>query len=122
MHEAKHMAWLHLHGHKRHVMDKSNCSVAVAAAAASEAIVTSVTTVMDINTFLRVPSKSLRPFMAATTTYGVEDVDDVPHGDGFARFCPSSLLQYLYEAYFNYNVLTPVTQSFFKLQKCLSMF
>ena len=65
-------------------MDKSNCSVMVAAAAASEAIVTSVTTVMDINTFLRVPSKSLRPFMAATTAYGVEHVDDVPHGDGFA--------------------------------------
>ena len=77
------MAWLHLHGHNRHLMDKSNCSVAVAAAAASEAIVTSVTTVIDINTFLRVPPKGFGAFMAATTSYGVEEAGDVPHGDGF---------------------------------------
>ena len=64
-------------------MDKSHRSMSVAAVAASEAIVTSVTTVMGINTFLKVPSKSFRAFMDATTTYGVEDADNVPHGGGF---------------------------------------
>ena len=65
-------------------MDKSNRSVTVAAAAASEAIVTTVTMVTDINTILRVPYKRFRVIMASPATHVVEDVDDVPHVGFFA--------------------------------------
>ena len=64
-------------------MDKSNRSMTVAATVASEAIVTTVTMVTDINTILRVPYKSFGSLMAATASYGIEEVGDVHHCDVF---------------------------------------
>ena len=72
-----------LSNHNSHHMDKSNRSMTVAAVAASEAIVTIVTIVININTFLRVPSKSFRACRAAKTTYGVAVGDEGHHGAVF---------------------------------------
>ena len=64
-------------------MVKSNSTVTMAAAAASEAIVTTVTMVTTINTTLRVPSKVPMPIMPVNAGSVVEDADDVHHGGVF---------------------------------------
>ena len=64
-------------------MDKFNRSETVAAAAASEAIVTTVTMVTIISTTLRAPSNVPKPIMPVNAGYVVEDADDIHHGDVF---------------------------------------
>ena len=83
-----------LHGttlsdHNSHHMDKSNRSVTVAATAASEVTVTTVTMFTNIFLFLRVPFKVPKPFMAVTVGYGVEEADGVPLGGlfDFSLYC-----------------------------------
>ena len=55
----------------------------MAAVVASEATVTSVTTVININTIHRVPSKASKPIRAVNVGYGIGDADEVLLGGLF---------------------------------------